>query len=221
MAPRNDNPRAPGLTLRDAFIIFWRRPSPRIFLGLLAHTIMWRIFAGPLSTWDAVVVGLIVLLHPLTEWLIHVFILHFRPRKFGRFTLDFKAAKDHRDHHSDPHDHRVWFIPIQSHVTAFVGLFVVSHLLLPRPLAATLMLTAVVVGLVYEWTHYICHSSYRPKSKFVAQRVKHHTLHHFKNEKYWMGVTLHGADALLGTKPAKGDVETSPTCRSLLGDEEV
>jgi sterol desaturase/sphingolipid hydroxylase (fatty acid hydroxylase superfamily) len=221
MAARNDDPRAPGLTLREASRIFWRRPSPRIFVGVLAHAILWRIFAGPLSIWDAVVVGLVLALHPLTEWVIHVFILHFRPRRLGRFTLDFRAAKDHRDHHRAPHDARFWFIPIQSHVTGFVGLFVLANLLLPRPLAATLIVAAVAVGLVYEWTHYLCHSRYRPRSEFVAARVKHHRLHHFKNERYWMGVTLHGGDAILGTNPRQGDVETSPTCRSLLGDEEV
>jgi hypothetical protein len=218
MSDRHDDPRASGLTLREAFRIFWRQPSPRIFAGLIAHAILWRIFAGPLSIWDFVVVAIAVAIHPFTEWVIHVFLLHFRPRRWGRFEIDFRISRDHRAHHRAPHDPKFWFIPLQSQIFGFVFAVVLSNLLLSRPIAATVAITLLSVGLVYEWTHYLCHSSYRAKSKFLRDRVRHHRLHHFKNEHYWMGVTLHGADWLLRTKPGKDEVETSPTCRTLLDE---
>jgi sterol desaturase/sphingolipid hydroxylase (fatty acid hydroxylase superfamily) len=216
MSNRRDDPRAAGLTLGEAFRIFWRHRSPRLLAGILAHAILWRLFAGPPSIWDLVVLAAVIAVHPLTEWGIHVFLLHFRPRRVGRFEIDFRIARDHRAHHRAPHDSGFWFIPTQSAIFGFAFSVVVASLLLPRPLAATLVFALVAVGLLYEWTHYLCHSSYRAKSKFLRQRVRHHRLHHFKNEHYWMGVTLHAGDRLLRTNPGKDAVETSPTCRTLI-----
>ena len=42
-----------------------------------------------------------------------------------------------------------------------------------------------------------------------------HRLHHFRNEHYWFGVTMHLADHVLSTYPGKLDVELSPTARTL------
>jgi hypothetical protein len=212
----HDDPRAPGLTLRQAFRYFWRQPSPRIFAGLMAHAILWRIFAGAPSYWDLAIVAIVVALHPFTEWVIHVYLLHFRPRRLGRMEIDFRISRDHRAHHRAPHDPKFWFIPTQSGIFGFCLTVVLSNLLLPRPLAATLVLAMLAVGLTYEWVHFLCHSSYRARSKLLRDRVRHHRLHHFKNEHYWMGVTLHGADVVLRTNPGKDDVETSPTCRTLV-----
>jgi sterol desaturase/sphingolipid hydroxylase (fatty acid hydroxylase superfamily) len=67
----------------------------------------------------------------------------------------------------------------------------------------------------YEWTHYLIHTSYRPKRRFYRYIWRAHRLHHFKNEHYWFGVTVHLADHVLRTFPAKEAVETSPTARTL------
>ena len=45
-----------------------------------------------------------------------------------------------------------------------------------------------------------------------------HRLHHFRNERYWFGVTMHLADHVLSTYPGKLDVELSPTARTLGAD---
>ena len=45
--------------------------------------------------------------------------------------------------------------------------------------------------------------------------MRNHRLHHFKNEHYWFGVTMLGADRLLRTAPQAEDVERSPTARTL------
>jgi hypothetical protein len=44
---------------------------------------------------------------------------------------------------------------------------------------------------------------------------RYHRLHHFKNEHYWQGVTMHLGDRVLGTLPDHTKVPTSPTCRTL------
>jgi sterol desaturase/sphingolipid hydroxylase (fatty acid hydroxylase superfamily) len=42
-----------------------------------------------------------------------------------------------------------------------------------------------------------------------------HRLHHFRNEHYWFGVTMHLGDRVLRTYPAKDAVPPSATARTL------
>lgn len=209
------DPRAPGLTLRDAFAYFVRRPSV-IGLGtLLIASVIARIAVGEWSAWDILLASVLVGIHPLSEWVIHVELLHFRPRKWGRFAVDFEVSRDHRAHHVDPHDPKWWFMPLRSAVVGFLLVTTISFSLLPLPRALTVMVTALTLGTTYEWIHYMCHSAWRPRSKWFKSLWRLHRLHHFKNENYWMGVTMHSADKLLGTLPEVDEVETSATCRNL------
>ena len=50
-------------------------------------------------------------LFPVVEWLIHVFILHWRPRRVAGVEVDTLLARDHRRHHADPRDVPLVFIP--------------------------------------------------------------------------------------------------------------
>ncbi len=220
MRPRHDDPRAPGLTLWRAFVIFTRRRSPRILFTLAALMIAVRLWVGAFGIWDVLLMGLLVGMHPITEWVIHVYLLHFRPRRVLGRRFDFRIARDHRRHHAAPHDETWWFIPLSSELIAFGAVTVVSIALLPTwPLRTTAIMTMSLLGLLYEWTHYLCHASYRPRSTVYRNLVRHHRLHHFKNEHYWMGVTMHAGDRLLGTMPDPHAVPLSPTCRELLRDE--
>jgi hypothetical protein len=72
----------------------------------------------------------------------------------------------------------------------------------------------VLVG-VYEWTHYLIHTAYRPRSRAYRRIWRNHRLHHFKNEHYWHGITNTVADRVLGTEPDQRDVPRSPTARTL------
>jgi hypothetical protein len=68
---------------------------------------------------------------------------------------------------------------------------------------------------VYEWTHYLIHTSYRPRHRLHRYVWRAHRSHHFRNEHYWFGVTMHIADHVIGTFPSGGAVEVSPTARTL------
>jgi Fatty acid hydroxylase superfamily len=73
-----------------------------------------------------------------------------------------------------------------------------------------------VLGLGYEWTHYLIHSDYKPKTRVYRAVLRHHRLHHFKNEHYWFTVTSWGtADRVLRTSPDPATVATSPTAKNL------
>ena len=69
--------------------------------------------------------------------------------------------------------------------------------------------------LAYEWTHYLIHSAYRPRSRLYRGIWRAHRLHHYRNERYWFGVTMHQADRILRTYPDKDAVPLSATARTL------
>jgi sterol desaturase/sphingolipid hydroxylase (fatty acid hydroxylase superfamily) len=176
-----------------------------------------RAVVGGFGGWDVALLALLVALQPFSEWWIHVRVLHWRPRRFGRLVLDTQLAREHRAHHRAPHDPRHWYIPLRGGLLGF-GL-AAGLLALVAPtlgLWVTFLVGMFALALVYEWTHYLCHTSYRARGRLYKRLWRHHRLHHFKNEHYWMGVTMHLGDRVLGTLPAPKDVETSPTCRDLL-----
>ena len=48
---------------------------------------------------------------PLIEWVVHVAVLHWRPRDLGPIHVDSLLARKHRAHHADPRDLPLVFIP--------------------------------------------------------------------------------------------------------------
>ena len=191
MSRFRDDPRAPGLGLLEAFAIFSRQFTARMLFGLAAVVIAARIWLGEFTIWDPMLAAMMVIFHPLTEWVIHVVLLHWKPRRILGIWVDFRASKDHRSHHEAPHDPKYWFMPISTSLLGFASAWVLGYLLLPAwPIRFTFVGVALCIGFVYEWTHYLCHSSYRPRSAWYRRLWKYHRLHHFKNEHYWMGVTM-------------------------------
>lgn len=189
-------------------------------VGGLATLGLLRIVVGGFSSWDLALAAGLVALQPFGEWLIHVYLLHFRPRTIRGRRIDFVAARYHRAHHRDPHDPRYWFIPLFSGLVGFVVTLTASVILAPTTgLALTGLWTTLALAFSYEWTHFLCHTSYRPRSAFYKRIWRHHRLHHFKNERYWMGVSMHMGDRVLGTMKDPAKVTTSPNCRDLLGED--
>lgn len=213
-----DDPCAPDLSLLHAVIIFARRRSPRHIAAMLTVFGVARLAVGAFSGWDLVLAAAIVALHPMTEWVIHTGVLHWRPRRLGRFVVDMHVSSEHRNHHASPYDERHWFIPVQSGLVGLAIVMAIGWIALPTlQLWLTLVVVTHLIGLTYEWTHYLCHTSYRPRGRLYKRIWRHHRLHHFKNEHYWMGVTMHLGDRIMGTNPDVKSVETSPTCRDLHG----
>lgn len=203
-------------TLDGALRRFPEFLSPRVLLVACAIVVPTRLALGDWSWWDAAIVAGVVAFWPLQEWLIHVFILHYRPVTILGRTLDFAVPRSHRRHHGDPWNIDILFIP--SHVFLYaiplqVALWV--GLAPTLPLAFTGLATFYLLTLHYEWVHYLVHTRYRPKSWLYDRLWRNHRLHHCKNEHYWFGVTMLSGDRLLGTAPALGDVPTSATCRTL------
>jgi sterol desaturase/sphingolipid hydroxylase (fatty acid hydroxylase superfamily) len=203
-----------AVTLPGAAGVFFRQPSPLIISSVLLAATGGRVYVGGWSWLDLIPPGVILALQPFTEWLIHVFILHFKPQTVRGFRVDPLVSRKHRAHHADPRDLELQFIPLPALAGLLGGL---SLLLVFLPLGRALsgLIGGYAMTLLYEWTHYLIHSPYRPRHRIYRYVWRAHRNHHFRNERYWFGVTVHLADHVLGTFPDRSDVELSPTARTL------
>jgi sterol desaturase/sphingolipid hydroxylase (fatty acid hydroxylase superfamily) len=211
---------APGLTLGQAARAFFRNPSPRILFPAAAAAVTARVAMGRWSKRDAVVPAVILGLEPFVEWLIHVNVLHLRPKTVRGRVIDPLLARKHRAHHRDPRDEELVFIPMPAVASSVLGLIALNSVLIRSKRPAMTGIATSLVGLsVYEWTHFLIHSSYRPKRGPYRAIWRSHRLHHYRNEQYWFGVTNPVADHVLGTYPAKDEVPPSATAKTLGVDD--
>lgn len=204
----------PGASLAEIAVFFARKPSPIIIFSTAAAAAVARVLIGGWNLWDLAIPAFVVATEPFTEWLIHVYVLHRKPTRLGRFTIDPITARKHREHHRNPKDLRIVMVPYQALIPA-LGTVPLAGLTLPAPQAA--MAIAAGFGMLawYEWVHYLIHSPYRPRSAWFRKLSRNHVLHHFKNEHHWFGVTRSLGDRVFGTRPDERSVPTSPTVRTL------
>jgi sterol desaturase/sphingolipid hydroxylase (fatty acid hydroxylase superfamily) len=217
-APRPDRPHRPELpgTLPGALREFARHASPRILAALALGFAAARLAVGAFSPWDLLSAAAVVVLWPVQEWLVHVGILHYRPRRVAGRTLDFLVPRKHRAHHRDPWRLDLVFIPLQVYlgVPALLALVLwLAAASLPAALGALAVYFAL--SLNYEWIHFLIHTRYPPRRALYRRVWRNHLLHHFKNENYWYGVTMLGGDRLFGTAADPERVPTSATARTL------
>ncbi|MFI2229814.1 sterol desaturase family protein [Nocardia testacea] len=204
-------------SLADVFTAFRHAPSPWVIAALLVTAATTRILIGDWQLADALIPVLVVAAFPFVEWIIHVCVLHWRPRTLGRWRIDSLLARKHREHHADPRIRELIFIPWQTFLWLLPALVAIALLAFGRPGPGLTFLTTVgVLGLVYEWTHLLVHTDYQPRGALLRAVRRNHRLHHFKNEHYWFAVTTAGtADRVLGTYPDPASIPNSPTAKAL------
>jgi hypothetical protein len=217
-------------SLRACWREFIGHFSPRAVLAALAVAIVARVAVGRWSWHDAIVPFVLLAAQPFVEWVIHRYLLHMPAFKvFGR-RVELYGSIQHRNHHRSPSDlDRVLLKPVEV-VSFLVQIALVAPLVL-LPLDALLgghllplSLTSIVfsyLGLFrYEWSHFLIHTPYVPKTRWYRNIWRNHRLHHFKHEGYWMGVSSNLGDRVLGTNPDQRTVPKSPTARTLGVDTE-
>lgn len=220
----SDLTRRPTVSLGSTFRAFWRHPSPWMISCYIAATVATRVALGHWALADLWAPLVFIALSPFIEWVIHVFILHWRPRRIAGVYVDSLLARDHRRHHADPRDVPLVFIPWRALIWVILVVGVGIPVGLGRLAGASwggvvsyLAVVAVVLG-AYEWTHYLIHSDYRPRSRAYKAIWRNHRLHHYRNEHYWFSITTSGtSDRLLGTYPDPASVLVSRTARNLHG----
>ncbi len=201
-------------TLGQAARRFAGHGSPWALALALAVGLVGAAVAGP-TAGQVVVVAAVLAAQPFVEWVLHVLVLHARPFTVAGRTVDLYQARKHRAHHAVPRDLDILLIPLRGHLA---GAVVVGALCLVLPGAATrwaLVAAVAATSLAYEWVHFLIHTDYKPRRAAYRRLYVHHRLHHYRNERYWFGVSRISADRLLGTAPAKADVERSDTVLTL------
>jgi Fatty acid hydroxylase len=213
-------------TLREAAREFARKPSPWLIALAIAAGVGARAALGDLSWRDGVAVAAILAIYPFGEWAIHVYVLHMRPFELRGWRIDPPAARGHRAHHRDPHDlGMIALEPAELAQLLFlavpftIALVAVPVSLLGGPVSPGAMVSAALAGYaaigVYEWTHFLIHTAYRPRSRYYRSIRRNHRLHHFKHEGYWHGITNTIGDRVLGTDPDQRSVPRSRAARDL------
>lgn len=230
--PRRDP--AGAVRLDDVARVFWRYFSPKLIATVLVAAIAARVAAGHWSRRDIFLPLALIAFEPLTEWVIHVYLLHSRPVRIGRRSYDLVAAAEHRAHHRAPAELAGVLVPTYALIlflpTIAAGLYGLSfptHALIGGDRTAE-WLSGLVAGYAilfsYEWCHFLIHTPYRPRGRYYTRIWRNHRLHHYKNEHYWFGVTTHLGDVVLGTNPQHARVPKSGTARTLgegdVGSEE-
>lgn len=213
--------RRTNVSLGDAWRSFWRAPSPWMLSAYLVAAVVARITVGGGALWELLIPITLIALFPLIEWVIHVVILHWRPRRVGPIAIDSLLARKHREHHADPRDIPLVFIPWPVLVWLLPLYVGEAWLFTPTWASALTVLVSIYAAMFgYEWTHYLIHSDYKPKSSWYRAVWRDHRLHHYKNEHYWFTVTSSGtADRLLGTYPDPDTVKSSKTVKKLHATE--
>ncbi|MGE0878129.1 MAG: sterol desaturase family protein [Acidimicrobiia bacterium] len=197
-----------ALTLGDAGRNFIRRPGPAMMLAGAAAAGLARSKVRRAGRADITVAAAVIAVEPFTEWCIHRFVLHAPIRRVRGRTVDIGAG--HRNHHRDPDDLDVALVP-PVQIVAFWGLIAAQVALVARmvrrgrgDLASTLTGVTIAYGALvnYEWTHYLFHTTYKPKTAWFRRLRANHRLHHWRNEHYWLGVTSNLGDRVLRTLPS-------------------
>lgn len=206
---------------------FLRRRSPQVMLGGLGIAVLLRLLVADGTRWqwwDLAAVLMVITLAPFFEWVIHLVVLHQPARRFGPILFDPGAG--HRYHHQQPTDiNSVLLEGPEAAVFQLVNAAVAALLLGPvlwfnDALVIEPILTAAVAASAalahYEWSHFLFHTPYRPKTRYYRRLKRNHRLHHWRNERFWLGVTSNLGDRLFRTYRAeRSAVPLSPTARTL------
>jgi hypothetical protein len=217
--------RADLISLKKCWREFRQHFSPRAVIAASLLTLVVRIAVGSWSWRDALVPVVVLAEQPFVEWVIHKYLLHLPPFRLVGRRIELYGSIQHRNHHRDPSDlDRVLLKPVEVvsfliQIAILVPLVVWGSVALFGGHLLSLSLSAVLLSdlglLRYEWSHFLIHTPYRPKSRWYRNIWRNHRLHHFKHEGYWMGVSSNLGDRVLGTNPDQRTVPRSPTARTL------
>ena len=213
------------VTLMDCAREFLRQPSPPYLLGAVAVALGLRLAQGPWSWRDAVMALALIAITPFVEWAIHVYLLHAPPIEIRGRRVEMLTAREHRSHHEAPSVLGGVLLPVYG-VLVFLAMIAAVNWLVSFPIhlvlggprlayATTGVLVSFAILASYEWTHFLIHAPYKPRRRYFKAIWRNHRLHHFKNERYWFGVTSTIGDRVIGTLPDQRSVPRSATARSL------
>ena len=203
-------------TLLGALKLFFQFATPRTIALKILVTLGIRCWIGDWTTTDLLIVAAILVYWPMQEWFFHMNLLHAKPRRFLGWTIDLGPSRAHRFHHRNPAVLETTFVPLKAILILIpVNVAFWSLLMSTWAVAFTGICFFSMAALMYEWVHYLTHTNYKPKTKYVQRIFRNHRLHHFKHEAYWHAFTVPFVDTVFGTNPDPTTVKKSKTVRTL------
>ena len=180
-----------------------------LFAPLMAYTALNML---QIWIWIAFIIGMAG--YAMSEYMIHRFLFHMKTPTSPFLLRMIKRL--HFDHHVDPQNLKLLFLPIWFSLPNFFIASIIVYLITAN-LQITIAFLAGIVAyfLYYEWKHYIAHKPIQPRTEMGRNIKKAHLWHHFKNENFWFGVTHTSVDKTLGTYKDQKLVEKSETARNL------
>jgi 4-hydroxysphinganine ceramide fatty acyl 2-hydroxylase len=180
-------------------------------LAIVVGIVIFAAAAVPFSLL-ATLIGAAVFF--VSEYTTHRFLFHAQPS-----TMQWLRKLQHRlhyDHHIDPPKLELLFLPLWFVIpTALVYYGVFLAITRNPALALSLTFGSICALLYYEWVHYVAHIPFNPVTPFGRYVKKYHLWHHFKNERYWFGVTNPSMDFAGATYRDVDAVERSTTVREI------
>jgi 4-hydroxysphinganine ceramide fatty acyl 2-hydroxylase len=163
-------------------------------------------------SWFAAGIGAVAFF--ASEYTTHRFLFHAAPSNRG--WVRKLQHRLHYDHHIDPPKLELLFLPVWFVMPTAIVYFA-AYLALTRnaALAASLTFGSICALFYYEWVHYVAHIAFTPRTAFGRYVKKYHLWHHFKNEKFWYGVTNPSMDYAWKTYRDHEAVERSTTVREI------
>jgi sterol desaturase/sphingolipid hydroxylase (fatty acid hydroxylase superfamily) len=153
---------------------------------------LWYMPAGFIS-------GL--LLWTFTEYVLHRFVFHFRPRNDWQKRLSFLF---HGVHHAQPMVKSRLVMPPAVSIPLAVLFYMLFHLIFERILGLGHWIPTLFAGFVcgyiaYDMVHYSSHH-FNLKSRYLKQVRRNHMRHHWKTPDKRFGVTSTFWDGVFGTR---------------------
>jgi hypothetical protein len=199
---------------REALAFFARQASPQILAVLSIAFLAARIGLGEWRVIDALIAVVMPASWHIQERLIHEYLLHGRARGYLSRPLLKRISEHHRHHHLDPWRTATLFITTSAHwfnvPILFALLFAITRDIRPTLTGSFAYLSTL---LCYEWIHLLIHTSYVPRTNWYKRRWWNHRLHHFRDSRYWFGITSPLWDRVLGSRPDPASIPTRKNWR--------
>jgi hypothetical protein len=193
-------------------VTFFRHGSNTLLI--LAVLAAAAVFIGGLVPFSLLGAAIGAAVFFSSEYTTHRFLFHAHPSE-----IEWVRKLQHRlhyDHHIDPPKLELLFLPMWFVIpTALVYYAVFFAITRNAILSLSLTFGSICALLFYEWVHYVAHTPIAPRTPFGRYMKKYHLWHHFKNEKFWFGVTNPSMDFAGGTYRDQNVVERSTTVREI------
>jgi len=158
---------------------------------------------GPMNIFYSIILGIVV--WTFTEYTLHRFIFHYKPKSSFGEKIHFIF---HGVHHDYPSDSRRLVMPPSVSVPLALLFYFLFQSILGKNYVAPFFVGFLTGYLFYDMTHYAVHH-FNIHNRFWLVLKKHHMRHHYQNAEKGFGVSSPMWDYIVGTEFPKSDNEKS------------